>query len=87
MRVSHDELEEFRSVVSPKFASFLAAQVIVDEEILQISTLRMPVKNLRLGGYTVELEIAFQSGKTMAVVVFSTQKVLLDALRPGTYFA
>jgi hypothetical protein len=54
-----------------------------EEEVLDISSVGVPLSTGPLKGETVEFEVSFQSGNTISIVVPSDKTQLLDAFRPG----
>jgi tetratricopeptide (TPR) repeat protein len=54
-----------------------------EEEVLDISSVGVPLKWGPLKGEMVEFEVSFQSGNTISVVVPSDQTDLLEAFKPG----
>jgi tetratricopeptide (TPR) repeat protein len=54
-----------------------------EEEVLDISSVGVPLKWGPLKGEMVEFEVSFQSGNTISVVIPSDRTHLLDSLKPG----
>jgi hypothetical protein len=54
-----------------------------EEEVLDISSVGVPLNWGPLKGETVEFEVSFQSGNTISIVVPSDKPQLLEAFRPG----
>jgi hypothetical protein len=54
-----------------------------EEEVLDISSVGVPLNWGPLKGETVEFEVSFQSGNTISIVVPSDKPHLLEAFRPG----
>ncbi|MBN1830768.1 MAG: hypothetical protein JW896_01515 [Deltaproteobacteria bacterium] len=54
-----------------------------EEEVLDISSVGVPLNWGPLKGETVEFEVSFQSGNTISIIVPSDKTQLLDAFRPG----
>ena len=54
-----------------------------EEEVLDISSVGVPLKWGPLKGEMVEFEVSFQSGNTISVVIPSGQRHLLESLKPG----
>ena len=54
-----------------------------EEEVLDISSVGVPVNWGPLKGETVEFEVSFQSGNTISIVLPSDKPHLLEAFRPG----
>ena len=81
------QLNSLKSKGPPDFDSLTVVLGVGEEELIEISTLNIPLRNYSLSGCTVELEVLSQAGKTVSVMVSSNQKILLDALRPGERFA
>lgn len=54
-----------------------------EEEVLDISSVGVPLNWGPLRGETVEFEVSFQSGNTISIVVPSDKTHLLEAFRPG----
>ncbi len=54
-----------------------------EEEVLDISSVGVPLNLGPLKGETVEFEVSFQSGNTISIVVPSDKTHLLEAFRPG----
>ncbi len=54
-----------------------------EEEVLDISSVGVPLNWGPLKGETVEFEVSFQSGNTISIIVPSDKTQLLDAFKPG----
>ena len=54
-----------------------------EEEVLDISSVGVPLNWGPLKGETVEFEVSFQSGNTISIIVPSDKKQLLEAFKPG----
>jgi hypothetical protein len=54
-----------------------------EEEVLDISSVGVPLNWGPLKGETVEFEVSFQSGNTISIVVPSDKPQLLEAFKPG----
>ena len=54
-----------------------------EEEVLDISSVGVPLNWGPLKGETVEFEVSFQSGNTISIVVPSDKTHLLEAFKPG----
>lgn len=54
-----------------------------EEEVLDISSVGVPLNWGPLKGETVEFEVSFQSGNTISIIVPSNKTQLLEAFRPG----
>ena len=54
-----------------------------EEEVLDISSVGVPLNLGPLKGETVEFEVSFQSGNTISIVVPSDKTQLLEAFKPG----
>ena len=54
-----------------------------EEEVLDISSVGVPLKDGPLKGEMAEFEVTFQSGNTISVIIPADQKELLDAFEPG----
>jgi len=54
-----------------------------EEEVLDISSVGVPLNWGPLKGETVELEVSFQSGNTISIIVPSDKTQLLEAFEPG----
>jgi hypothetical protein len=54
-----------------------------EEEVLDISSVGVPLNWGPLKGETVEFEVSFQTGNTISIVVPSDKPQLLDAFKPG----
>ena len=54
-----------------------------EEEVLDISSVGVPLNWGPLKGETVEFEVSFQSGNTISIVVPANKPHILEAFRPG----
>ena len=54
-----------------------------EEEVLDISSVGVPLSDGPLKGETVEFEVSFQSGNTISIVVPADKTQLLDVFKPG----
>jgi hypothetical protein len=54
-----------------------------EEEVLDISSVGVPLNWGPLKGETVEFEVSFQSGNTISIIVPSDKTRLLEAFEPG----
>ncbi len=54
-----------------------------EEEVLDISSVGVPLDWGPLKGETVEFEVSFQSGNTISIIVPSDKTQILEAFRPG----
>lgn len=54
-----------------------------EEEVLDISSVGVPLNWGPLKGETVEFEVSFQSGNTISIIVPSDKTQLLEAFEPG----
>ncbi len=54
-----------------------------EEEVLDISSVGVPLNWGPLKGETVEFEVSFQSGNTISIIVPSDKTHLLEAFKPG----
>jgi hypothetical protein len=54
-----------------------------EEEVLDISSVGVPLNWGPLKGETLEFEVSFQSGNTISIIVPSNKTQILEAFRPG----
>lgn len=74
---------EIPEIVEPAEEVKVRRKKKTDEEVLDISSVGVPLKWGPLKGEMVEFEVSFQSGNTISVVVPSDQTHLLEAFKPG----
>ena len=72
---------EIPEIVEP--AGKVKGKKKAEEEVLDISSVGVPLNWGPLKGETVEFEVSFQSGNTISIIVPSDKPHLLEAFRPG----
>ena len=74
---------EIPELVEPPEEAKTRKKKKTEEEVLDISSVGVPLKWGPLKGEMIEFEVSFQSGNTISVVIPSDQTHLLESLKPG----
>jgi tetratricopeptide (TPR) repeat protein len=74
---------EIPELVEPPEEAKIRKKKKTEEEVLDISSVGVPLKWGPLKGEMVEFEVSFQSGNTISVVIPSDRTHLLQSLKPG----